>query len=406
MIKPNIPHNESARLAALRSYNILNTDTNEIAFEQITHLASQITGMPISLISIVDREEVWFKSTKGMNICSSDRNESFCSYAVGHENDTFVLEDIRNHKELKHHPYANMEKNSIQFYAGVCLIDSDGYKLGTLCVIDTKPNKISEQQIEALKILSKQIIKLIEFHKANQSLLNVQKELETKNESLRSFAGVVSHDMKMPLANIIVTADILRAKYGGELDAQAKKYLDYLKNSSFTLSDYITGLLNHYESDSIKEGGVYESFDLNHLLEEIIDLLNIKFDCEIHFPENNIELDCNRSALEQIFLNLIGNSLKYNDKDKIIINIDAKVTEKEYYFTINDNGVGIPEDKIEDIFTLFTTVGNTDRNGNKGNGIGLSTVQKLVMSLGGTIKVESIENQGTSFIFTIARNFK
>ncbi len=400
---PVIPNNETARLEALHSYRILHSKTNDTAFEQITELACQITDMPVALISLVDKEEVWFKATKGMDICSSDRNESFCSYAVGHEDNTFVLEDIRNHKKLSEHPFANMEENSIQFYAGICLVDSQGFRLGTLCVIDFKPNHISERQIEGLQILSKQVIKLIEFHKANISLLSAKEELEKKNESLKNFAGVVSHDMKMPLANIIVTADILRAKYGNLLDKQANNYLDYLKSSSFTLSDYITGLLDHYESDNLSQDD--SSFDLNQLLEEIIDLLNIKLDCEIHFPEDNIELDCNRSALEQIFLNLIANSLKYNDKEKIIININALVKEKEYEFSITDNGVGIPKEKLNDVFTLFTTIGNTDRNGNKGNGIGLSTVQKIVMSLGGNINVESIEEKGTTFNFTIARNF-
>ena len=79
MIAPTIPHDEKERLAALHSYELHYTD-KEAEFDQITDLASYFTGMPVSLISLVDENEVWFKSAKGMDICTSERNISFCSY--------------------------------------------------------------------------------------------------------------------------------------------------------------------------------------------------------------------------------------------------------------------------------------------------------------------------------------
>ncbi|MAK36533.1 MAG: hypothetical protein CMC15_10190 [Flavobacteriaceae bacterium] len=179
-------------------------------------------------------------------------------------------------------------------------------------------------------------------------------------------------------------------------------YLTYLKQSSFTLSDYITGLLAHYESDKISEEA-HQTFDIHHLLEEIVELLNINLDCEINFPETNFDLNCNRAALEQIFLNLLGNSIKYSDKENIVITIDAEEDGTYYLFKVSDNGIGIPKDKQKDIFDLFATVGNTDRNGQKGSGIGLSTVKKIIDNLGGTIEVISEENEGTQFKFSIKK---
>jgi len=248
--------------------------------------------------------------------------------------------------------------------------------------------------------MAKQVVNLFELRKRNNELRETKEQLNIQNENLKHFAGHVSHDMKMPLANMIVTTDILKKKYKNVLDAKGIEYLDYLKQSSFTLSDYISGLLDHYESDKL--GGELESFDLNLLLEEIVDLLNINIDCEINFPETNEELFCNRAALEQVFLNLIGNSLKYNDKEKIVITIACKRGDAHLEFKISDNGIGIPKDKQKEIFNLFSTVGNLDRNGNRGNGIGLSTVQKLITKLGGTISLESELGKGTTFNFTIA----
>jgi signal transduction histidine kinase len=399
---PGIPANEKERLEALHSYNILHSGP-EVAYDQITELAAHITNMPVSLISLVDKDEVWFKSAHGLNITTSSRDLSFCSHAVGSENDILIIEDVKNHPDFSDHPYANASNKPIQFYAGFCLLDNKGLALGTLCVIDHKPNTISKRQIEALKVLSKQVVKLLELNKRNNELHEIQEELKEKNEELRHFAGRVSHDMKMPLANMIVTADILKARYGPKLDEEATKYLNYLKDSAFSLSDYITGMLTHYETDRIAEYSI-EDFDLNHLLEEIVELLNIDHQCEIHFPEINFELSCNRSALEQILLNLIGNSLKYNDKDTIIIKIGCERSNGMYQFTVADNGMGIPNDKVEEIFNLFTTVGNLDRQGRKGNGIGLSTVKKLVEKLGGTIHVSSELGEGTTFHFTIKGN--
>ena len=139
-------------------------------------------------------------------------------------------------------------------------------------------------------------------------------------------------------------------------------------------------------------------------MEEIIELLNINIDCEINLPEENIEMHANKAALEQIILNLVGNSIKYNDKKKIKIDIDCTEKEGFYLFSISDNGMGIPKNKIQHIFELFATTGKLDRNGKKGNGIGLSTVKKLIKKLEGKIEVFSELGKGTTFHFSVKKN--
>ncbi|MBQ0768191.1 MAG: ATP-binding protein, partial [Bizionia sp.] len=87
---------------------------------------------------------------------------------------------------------------------------------------------------------------------------------------------------------------------------------------------------------------------------------------------------------------------------KVVISVECKKLKKHLEFKISDNGIGIPKDKQKEIFNLFSIVGNLDRNGNKGHGIGLSTVQKLINNLGGKIKLESELGKGTIFTFTIS----
>jgi signal transduction histidine kinase len=274
--------------------------------------------------------------------------------------------------------------------------------LGTLCVIDSKPHSLNKDQKEALKSLAKQVENLFELRRQNIELEIVKNELKSRNSQLKEFVGTVSHDMKMPLANMIITSDMLKAKYGEQLDEQAQEYLNYLKQSSLRLSNYITGILEHYESDTFTDL-LTEDFDIHDLLEQIIDLLNINYKCTIHLPEENRIVHCNRPALQQIFINLLSNSLKYNDQDDIEISVEFEEDDKFYHFTVKDNGIGIPPDKKDEIFELFNVVAETDRNGNRGNGIGLSTVKKLVTFLGGEISVTSEVNKGTSFKFSLKR---
>lgn len=401
MLQPAVPLNEAERLKSLQEANILYTPSEE-EFDNITQLASFICKTPISLISLVGEHEQWFKSKYGTELCEAQRDISFCSHAILEPEQIMEIEDTRLDKRFADNPFVTAEQDPIIYYAGMPLKNYENVVLGTLCVIDTKPNKLDKKQKKALRALAKQVEILLELKRKNKYLKSIQKELNDHNDLLKNFAGVVSHDMKMPLSNMIMTADILKAKYGEKLGKEGISYLKNMKQSGLKLSGYINGILEHYESDKIAAAHA-EEFDIHDLLEEIIDLLHITEDCEINLPEKNITIETNRAALEQIFLNLIGNSLKYNDKSKIIIDLECSENLDYYYFSVKDNGIGIPKDKEEDIFKIFTTLSKNDRSGNIGNGIGLSTVKRLVGNLGGNLRMESEVGKSTCFSFSIKR---
>ncbi len=392
--------NENLRLGALKSLDILDTKS-EKEFDDITALAAFICDTEIALISLVDKDRQWFKSRYGLDVCETPRSVSFCAHAIRDPENVMIVEDARKDKRFYQNPLTEKEKIVI-FYAGVPLIDKDGFALGTLCVIDSKPKKLSEKQLNSLKALANQVVLLFELNKKTKDQEKTQNKLKKRNEALREFARVISHDLKMPLANIITTTDLLKLLLQNRLDEESLEYFEYIKSSSFSMSGYINDVLSHYESESLilKKP---EEFNLNSLLQEIVDLLSIKPDFTIHFPDDDPVLECNKSALKQIFFNLIGNSIKYNDKEEIIIHIETTIDEKFYYFRITDNGMGIPNDRLDVIFDLFTIANTEDRSGNKGNGIGLSTVKKLVEKLGGSIEVSSQEKVQTIFDFSIKR---
>jgi signal transduction histidine kinase len=168
------------------------------------------------------------------------------------------------------------------------------------------------------------------------------------------------------------------------------------------MSDYVDTILNYYESDQLALDEK-EEFDIYSILEKVEELIGQRDDLKLIFPEVNMILKSNSVAIEQILLNLIGNSIKYNDKEIIEVVITASETPQFYKISVQDNGIGIPKDKQESIFKLFTTLNQSDRSGKKGNGIGLSTVEKLVGKLGGNITCDSQINEGTTFTFTIKK---
>ncbi|MBP2832715.1 GAF domain-containing sensor histidine kinase [Aquimarina sp. U1-2] len=402
MITDPLPINEGFRLEALKSLDILDTQS-EKEFDDITTLANFLCDTKVALISLVDKDRQWFKSKTGLSVtmCETPRKNSLCSHAILEPDKPLIIKDTREDTRFNAVEIF-LEDHPVIFYAGIPLIDKDGFALGTLCVMDSKPRELSKIQLESLQALARQVIILFEINKKNNDLEKIQTQLKKKNEALREFAKVIAHDLKMPLANIVTTTDLLKLVLEGKLDEESLGYFDYIKTSSFSMSTYINDVLEHYESENLVQNKP-ERFHLNQLLDEIVELLSIQRGSSIHFPENDPILDCNKLALKQIFFNLIGNSIKYNDKDEIIVRIETTADEKFNYFRIADNGMGIPENQLDSIFDLFTTAGAVDRSGNKGNGIGLSTVKKLVENLGGSITVTSKEKEYTTFDFSIKK---
>ena len=151
MTFPPTPGNEVARLARLRDYGVLDTPA-EAAFDRITRLASTMLGVPIALVSLVDADRQWFKSRVGLETTETPRRDAFCAHAILHDA-VMVVEDAVQDERFADNPLVVGEPN-IRFYAGAPLQTADGFRLGTLCAIDTVPRRLSNAQMEMLKDLA------------------------------------------------------------------------------------------------------------------------------------------------------------------------------------------------------------------------------------------------------------
>ncbi|WP_197277045.1 sensor histidine kinase [Sphingomonas profundi] len=191
---------EAQRIAAVRRYDVLDTPPNG-AFDRITALAARRFGVPISIISIVDEDRIWFKSHHGLSAQQIDRGPGLCASAIL-ANDPYLLPDASLDPRSLANPLVAGDFG-LRFYAGIPLTTSDGYNLGTLCVIDKEPRPIDESQIEDLKDLASIVIDHLEMrlsaqHAVSQAKLMAREIDHRVMNSLQFVSGLLAMQSRTP----------------------------------------------------------------------------------------------------------------------------------------------------------------------------------------------------------------
>ncbi|WP_183562712.1 sensor histidine kinase [Mucilaginibacter sp. SP1R1] len=400
MITPPVPENENERIAALHSYNILDT-LPEIGFEEITLIASEICQTPISLVSLIDSDRQWFKSNRGLQVTETPKDYAFCAHAILQPDKVMVVNNALEDERFADNPLV-INKPDVIFYTGVPLVTPDGYALGTLCVIDNKPKELSETQIAALRALAGQVVTQLELRKKNNELHELSAELKRSNEYLERFAVMAAHDIRNPLTSILLTSKILKDRFKDKLDEKGNKFLDIINSSSHKLLSLLEDMLDYSKSNKMLSQNKAE-VDILPLFQGIIKLTDAPECFIIRIPAAPVKIITSVVAFEQIIINLLNNAVRYNNKPTGIIEIDFSEDSQFYIFSVTDNGIGIATEDFEKIFESMVTLGQRDRFDKDGSGIGLCTVKSLVEALGGTISVNSVVNEFTTFTFTLKK---
>lgn len=390
---------EEERQKELESYRIIDSMPEE-EYDELVLLASEICDTPISLITLIDKDRQWFKAKVGMEVNETPRDLAFCAHAIHEPNQIFEVTDATKDVRFHDNPLVVSDPNVI-FYAGVSLETENGLPLGTLCVIDHQPKKLTERQEKALKILAKRVVNLLELRKKKAELKQLNRELSFKNEALEKFSYTTAHDLKSPLNNIISLTEFLQESLVLK-DENHQKMLQWIYQSSLKLKNMIDAMLEYSKSGKLF-ANQREWFNPAEEVHSIFKLYAFRNDCHFTYDATISSIHTTKIVYQQILLNLISNSVKYGDKPSNEIMVSITEDDKFYITQVADNGRGIAKENMPKLFDLFEVFSENNNEGERGTGIGLSTVKRLIVEMKGSIEVDSELGVGTTFTFKIPK---
>jgi PAS domain S-box-containing protein len=269
------------------------------------------------------------------------------------------------------------KKNGKSFWSQITMTpieaDADNSKQFIFIESDITPRKIAEE-------------KMIQYNTS----------LEKTNKELDKFAYVVSHDLKAPLRAIGNLTGWIEEDMGDNLPETIKPHFDVIKGRVVRMEGLIDGILEY--TKLTKKEGESSIVDSNILIKESFDLLGISENVIFHMNDDFPLIKTEKIKLEQVFLNLFNNAIKYNDKADKQIWVGCKDLGDSFEFYVKDNGPGIEERYHDKIFVIFQTLNARDQV--EARGIGLAIVKNIIDEAGGNIWVTSEKNLGATFYFT------
>ena len=386
---------EKDRLSALYNYAVLDSE-QEVEFNNIVLLASQICNTPVSLISLIDQDRQWFKANKGFALSETPRSISFCDHAIQHKG-VMCINDATLDERFSDNPMVTGDPH-IRFYAGAPLITSEGHTFGTLCVIDQQARQLSQEQLFALQTLSQQVVSQLELRHKN-------KQLEALLKSKDKIVSIISHDLKGPIRN---SKQLIEFFAAGDVPYEDMQKLSLELLKSFDKADVLlTELLNWF----LSIGSGVETFtevDVSRLLNDVVEenshLLLSKNNQVFNRIQPGLTTTANANMLKFIFRNLLLNANKFTTNGSV--SLTACELENELKVSVKDSGIGIEESRLKDIFRGGKEVSTPGTANEQGHGLGLLLVQEFVQKHNGTIKIFSEVGIGTEVIVSLPHKIK
>ncbi|WP_166727710.1 GAF domain-containing sensor histidine kinase [Mucilaginibacter gilvus] len=333
----------------MHSYQILDSGT-EKDYDDLTALAAAICQAPIAVISMVDEKRQWFKSHHGIDTTETPIEHSFCTHAINAPNYVLIVPDAKSDARFSNNPLVNGQPHII-FYAGVALVNSEGFALGSLCVVDHKSRNISAEQLTALTVIAKQIMDKLELRRKILQLQDTKMELETSFNALKAsederkdFIVNISHDIRTPLAVAKGYIETLLLKE--ELSPEFHEYLHLIDHKAQLVENLVSQLFELSKMESVAFKAQREPFSVAEVLKEIVQSWklpaqnkNIKLDCTGCEDVSMIFADI--SLMERLIQNLIGNALKFTPEHGYI-HITFFQNGDELVMQFMNNGPAIP----------------------------------------------------------------
>jgi hypothetical protein len=322
-----IPNNETNRINNLYSYEILDS-LEEKEYDQLVDLASQICNCPIALISLVDKDRQWFKAKKNLEATETNRDIAFCAHTILQE-DVMVINDAKTDERFHDNPLVAGELN-IGFYAGAPIVSSEGYSLGTVCVIDhMEKNDFTSSQKSALKIIANQVSKLLELRIKNKEIIKTSKQLISTEKKLAQLTLIDSDIKNKSIANELhenIAQTLVALKIN--LEASAKEGVDMITHIEKSLE--IISLL-------IEETTNLSKYILPTTCQNTDYFWLIRDYCNDFGLKNKLKINFGKAILIKSKDNVVGVNLFRIIQNQLDILLNCRINEITINFKIIEN---------------------------------------------------------------------
>jgi signal transduction histidine kinase len=366
------------RVAALDRYGVLDSEPRP-ALLALVDLASRISGVPKATINLITADEQVQVATVGFRGGRVPREASMCHQVVDEERAVLLPDASRDHR-FRDNPHVTGELADIRFYAAHPLRTPDDVVIGTLCVYDEEARPVDPQMEAELRILADRVVDVLELDLASRRLAAANEQLTWANEALGAFAGQVSHDLKNPLAAVIMSLGL--ALEDLEEDHPSHDLVERAGRSASRMSTMIGDLLDFAAG---RVGSTREPVDLVALIAVVREDLGPALEGAVLRVGDLPVVPADPGPIRVVVQNLLANAAKFARPDvPVEIEVSGYLTERYWRLEIADNGRGI---RLEDRNRVMEPLVRLDKR-IAGTGIGLATCARIVSAHGGSFGLD------------------
>ena len=386
MEQPMASELEIKRLETLRKFDILDTPPDG-TYDNIVKLVAKLLNVPIAIVSLVDSDRIWFKSAFGLDIQQIPKEEGLCASAVLSK-DFYMVEDALKDPRTLTNSLVTSDFG-LRFYAAAPLTTSDGFNLGTLCVLDKTPRTLNEIEQQILEDFAIIVIEQLEMRLMARIAVNSQ----------NSMTYMLAHDIRGSVSNIPILLDMMKEQH--ENPDETEQISELIKLSVDKSLKAIDSFLTYSKSVSKDITFRFQPFDFSELTNRVISTNKIlatnkqqKINSSI---EPNLLVNGDKTRLAELIDNLLSNAIKYSPKGKDITVVLKKKQDK-LILEVKDEGQGMTTEDLKNAFKRFSRLSAKPTGNEASTGLGLWITKVIAERHQGKVKVKSKgKDKGTTF---------
>jgi PAS domain S-box-containing protein len=390
-------------VADLGQFALETDDLDELLYEAARQVSDvlgtdycKVLDLDVANEELLLRQGVgWDDGIAGSATVSAVEDDSQAAYTLSSEHPV-VVEDLTTEQRFSGPDLLR----SHDVRSGIStIIGPNDDPWGILGTHDTERRAFTGEDVNFVQTVANVVAEAVKRERYQSELESLVENLEESNERLEQFAYAASHDLQEPLRMVSSYLQLVDQRYGEDLDADGREFIEFAVDGAERMRAMIEGLLQYSRVDS--HGSPLEPVDLDGVLADVLDDLAVRVeetDAAItHDPLPVVDGD--PGQLRQLFQNLLDNAIEYSGDEPPRVDVTAERQAGEWVVSVRDEGIGIDAENADRVFEVFQRLHSQDEHA--GTGIGLALCERIVERHGGDIRVDSAPGEGTTFSFTL-----